>query len=101
MLRATASSQTETIDPHGHPSADGLAIGETGHLVVSYGHRSGMTLGARAAVLGPISAGLTVVVLIALWWRARKTRNETNPSEYTRRDSNPQPSVPKTDALSS
>ena len=71
LLRATSSGRTEVIDPHGIPSREGIAVGETGYLVLGYGHRHGITWGGRAAVLGPMSAGLTVVALIVLLGRAR------------------------------
>jgi apolipoprotein N-acyltransferase len=74
LLRATSSGRTEVIDPHGMSSGEGIAIGETGYLVLGYGHRRRITLGGRAAVLGPLSAGLTVVALVVLMGRARWRR---------------------------
>lgn len=77
LLRATTSGRTEVIDPHGNPSREGIAIGETGYLVMGYGHRSGITWGSRAAILGPLSAGLTVVALLGLWVQARRRAKST------------------------
>jgi hypothetical protein len=59
----------------------------------------GIDIAWRLAIWGPLAIAGT---LAGLWIvRRLKSRHEIEQlSRYTRRDSNPQPSVPKTDALS-
>ncbi|MFO0937463.1 MAG: nitrilase-related carbon-nitrogen hydrolase [Gemmataceae bacterium] len=81
LLRCTTSGRTEVIDPHGHPSKDGIAIGESGYLMVEYGHRQGVTWGSRAALLGPVSAGLAgvvVILMILICIQSRKISTENS-----------------------
>ena len=64
LLRATSSGRTEVIDPHGNPSQDGLAIGETGFVRLKYGHRDSFSLGGQAHILGPVAMALTLLFVI-------------------------------------
>lgn len=70
ILRAASSGRTETIDPHGNPSAEGVEIGAQGTLAVTYGNRHSLPWGGQLHFLGLVAAGLTVLYLI--FWIARK-----------------------------
>jgi len=75
ILRAASSGRTEAIDPHGRPSRDGVEIGGPGYVVVEYGHRHGVTLGAWAAFAGPVTGMLSIAILGwrgVGWWRRRR-----------------------------
>jgi apolipoprotein N-acyltransferase len=77
IVRATSSGRSEAIDPHGVPSSEQLDIGATGRLTVPYAHRSGVSLGGQAHVLGPVAGVLTVlVVVVDLRHRWRRRREE-------------------------
>src|SRR5262249_31987704 len=71
LVRATSSGRSETIDPHGRPSAEGLDFGVTGVLTVGYGHRHRPAPGSYLAFLGPAGAALTALLgavrLLAPW----------------------------------
>ena len=38
IVRSASSGRSETIDPHGYPSQEGVEIGKTDFAIVSYGH---------------------------------------------------------------
>jgi apolipoprotein N-acyltransferase len=75
ILRAASSGRTEAIDPLGVPSAEGIAIGDTGFVTVGFAHRTGRPLGGQAHLLGPASACGTLLFLV-VWglsrWRSRR-----------------------------
>lgn len=64
IVRAASSGRSESIDPRGRPSAQGVEIGETGFAIVPFAHRSGVPPAAYAPWLGPISAGLSLLLLL-------------------------------------
>jgi apolipoprotein N-acyltransferase len=64
ILRATTSGRTETVDPHGVPSAEGIEIGDSGSTEVAFAHLIGISPGGQAFILGPLAAGLTVLVIL-------------------------------------
>jgi apolipoprotein N-acyltransferase len=77
VLRAATSGRTEVISPTGMPSKEGIAIGATGHIVLSFAHRDSWVLGSWLSFLGPIAAGgtgvffvLSVLARMRAWWRA-------------------------------
>jgi apolipoprotein N-acyltransferase len=78
VLRAASSGRSEAVNPHGVPSAEGLAIGEEGVVVVSFGHRFSEPLGGQANILGPVCAGgsvlLVMLLLIGSWRSSRPAR---------------------------
>lgn len=74
ILRAASSGRSETIDPYGCPSREGIDVGDRGHLFTPFAHRGGYPLGARAHVLGPIFAGLTLCAAVAFLIRAVRNR---------------------------
>ena len=64
ILRAASSGRSEAVNPHGVPSAAGVAIGEVGFVTVDFAHRTGRPLGSYAHILGPVAAGGSVLVLV-------------------------------------
>jgi apolipoprotein N-acyltransferase len=56
MLRCASSGRSESIDPRGKPSAEGVEIGTAGVAEVGYAHRSSFALGGRLYFLGPAAA---------------------------------------------
>ncbi len=66
LLRAVSSGRSEAIDPHGYPSAAGVAIGDAGWVRVGYRHERAQAMGSRMAALGPLCGALTGWYLLAL-----------------------------------
>jgi apolipoprotein N-acyltransferase len=64
LLRAASSGRTETIDPHGVPSIEGLDFAEEGIIVLPFGHLSERTIGSRLALFGPLALAATGVYLV-------------------------------------
>jgi apolipoprotein N-acyltransferase len=64
ILRAVSSGRSEVIDPYGVPSAQGIAIGEKGFVVLPYAHQNTFALGGHLYMLGPIAAVLMIAFLI-------------------------------------
>lgn len=54
LLRCVSSGRTEVINPHGVPSAEGIAIGEKGYIVLPFAHRATFTMGQYTAFLDPL-----------------------------------------------
>jgi apolipoprotein N-acyltransferase len=77
VLRAASSGRSEAVDPHGVPSAVGVPIGETGVVTVGFAHRTGVPLGSRAHLLGPVAAAGTALLLLLAAWRRRSVVRET------------------------
>jgi apolipoprotein N-acyltransferase len=74
IVRATSSGRSEAVDPHGVPSQEQLDIGAVGCVTVPYAHRTDVSLGGQAHVLGPVAGLLTVLVLLIEGrrvWRSR------------------------------
>jgi apolipoprotein N-acyltransferase len=69
ILRAASSGRTEAIDPHGHPSSEGVDIGGPGTAVVAFGHRDTQPLGSRMWLVGPAAAGAVPLLLLVHLWR--------------------------------
>jgi apolipoprotein N-acyltransferase/predicted NAD-dependent protein-ADP-ribosyltransferase YbiA (DUF1768 family) len=76
VLRAASSGRTEVIDPNGVPSAAGVEIGETGFVVLPFGHRTTRPLGAQLFLLGPaFAAAALLFVVVSVWrWLGRRRR---------------------------
>jgi apolipoprotein N-acyltransferase len=75
FVRAVSSGRSEAIDPRGVPSAEGVAVGESGLVTVGFAHRGGRPLGGQAHVLGPAAAGGTLLFLLfaaVRRWRGRR-----------------------------
>jgi predicted amidohydrolase len=79
VLRASSSGRSESIDPHGRPSAEGVEIGAIGSVVVGYGHRDTQPLGSLAYFLGPIAALGTLVCATWFVWRRHRQQREPEP----------------------
>jgi apolipoprotein N-acyltransferase len=77
ILRAASSGRSEAIDPHGHPSAEGVEIGETGFTFVSFAHRMNMTPAIYLAWFGPACAAVSVAFLVL--GRLRRARSKSGP----------------------
>lgn len=76
LLRAVSSGRSEVIDPHGHPSQQGIEIATKGIVVVPFGHRTTFVLGGQLFWLGPAMFGVLVgFVLIRglMFWTMRRT----------------------------
>lgn len=84
ILRAASSGRSEAISPDGKPSEEGIAIGEQGFITVRYGHRHSRPLGGYTALLGPASAGGTVLFLLisaVQGWRKRRKEPPQRPAQ--------------------
>jgi apolipoprotein N-acyltransferase len=96
VVRVASSGRSEVVSPHGVPSAEGIAVGETGFVTVAFAHRTGSPLGGRAHVLGPAAAAGTVLFLV-LWgigrWRSPTPSTRPAPAESTASLS-PSPATP-------
>ena len=68
LLRAVSSGRSEVIDPHGHPSKEGIPIGEKGIITLPFGHRTTFALGGQMQILGPVMAGLGLLFLLVRGW---------------------------------
>lgn len=80
LVRATSSGRSEAIDPHGRPSVEGIEFGDSGSVVVAYGHRDHFALGGQLYWLGPAAMAGTVLFLILFVWRCRRPgRSPENP----------------------
>ena len=60
LVRAVSSGRSESISPHGVPSAEGIAIGDCGSAVVPYAHRQTRPPGSYAHWLGPLALAGTL-----------------------------------------
>jgi apolipoprotein N-acyltransferase len=74
ILRAASSGRSEAIDPRGVPSTAGVAIGETGASTVPFAHRTGVTLGGQASLMGPAAAAGTVLFVALAFLSSRRAR---------------------------
>jgi apolipoprotein N-acyltransferase len=85
LVRAASSGRTEAISPSGVPSAEGIEIGQTGHIVLAFAHRDTFALGGRLSFLGPAAAVGTALFLVwrvVNWVRSRRSKKgETLPRE--------------------
>jgi apolipoprotein N-acyltransferase len=85
LVRASSSGRTEVVSPRGVPSQEGIEVGEVGHIVLPFAHRSTWALGGRLALLGPVAAGGTAMFLV---WRGlrwvRDRRRGPRPGVDTR-----------------
>jgi apolipoprotein N-acyltransferase len=75
ILRATSSGRSEVIDPHGVPSTEYLDIGAKGTVKVDYAHRSTLTFGTYAYLLGPLAAVFTVLFVLKQGSGALRSRH--------------------------
>jgi apolipoprotein N-acyltransferase len=78
FLRCVSSGRSESINPHGEPSAEGIEIGKTGTLTVEFAHKKSISLGGQLYFLGPAAAAGTVFFVLVHGvglirkWRGRK-----------------------------
>ncbi|MFT3879535.1 MAG: nitrilase-related carbon-nitrogen hydrolase [Gemmatales bacterium] len=76
LLRAVSSGRSEVIDPHGHPSKEGIPIGEKGIFTLPFAHRTTFALGGQLFWIGPVLFGILIgFVLIRglLLWKMKQT----------------------------
>lgn len=71
-IRSASSGRSESIDPNGHSSPEGVEIGQKGYAVVPYAHVTTITLAAYAALLGPACAAISVLVWMTLIVKRRR-----------------------------
>ena len=81
LLRSVSSGRTEVIDPRGYASDRGIAIGEKGYIVLSFGHRHTVAWGTYLAPLGPVAMILTAGFLLYSGVREWRQRRATNPQQ--------------------
>ncbi len=86
IVRAASSGRSEAVNPHGVPSAEGVAIGEVGFVTVGFAHRTGRPLGSYAHVLGPGAAGGTVLLVLLAGWRGWRSRQDTKQGAHHETD---------------
>ncbi len=75
VVRASSSGRSETISPRGVASKTGIEIGQVGHTVLGFDHRTTWALGGRLAFLGPAAGVATALFLLRrglLLLRARR-----------------------------
>ena len=74
LVRASSSGDFEAISPSGQPSQEGVEVGEVGHVVITFAHRSTFPWGANRA---PRSCGGTGNVAVSCGpWRSMLVRRE-------------------------
>jgi apolipoprotein N-acyltransferase len=83
VLRCASSGRSEAVDPHGFPSAAGVAIGPAGSVVVDYAHaeEGSYPLGGQLHILGPLAAAGCLGYLILFWARRRALRKPGRSNE--------------------
>jgi apolipoprotein N-acyltransferase len=82
FLRATSSGRTETVNPHGYPSQNGIDMGKADAQVFSFSHRRTFALGGQMFFLGPLAA-IGTSAFVVWQFLIRKNRpvlNCTNPT---------------------
>jgi apolipoprotein N-acyltransferase len=77
IVRTASSGRSEAVDPHGHASAEGVEIGETGLATVGYRHHDSVPLGGQAHILGPAAAIASVPIILYLLVQRWRRRPET------------------------
>jgi apolipoprotein N-acyltransferase len=78
ILRAASSGRTETVNPHGQPSEEGVEIGDTGVVLVHFASADRLAWGSRTAFLGPAAAvGCALFAGVWAFRRLRKGRATT------------------------
>jgi apolipoprotein N-acyltransferase len=73
LLRATSSGRTETVNPHGYPSQNGIEMGKADAQAFSFSHRNSFALGGQMFFLGPLAAaGMGAFVI----WQVLNMKNQ-------------------------